>query len=269
MSVTVPRTEAPRVRRRGRVLLVAAVASWVVAVGVQIASAGVARPEPLVVATVLLLTVAAWGFAARYAGLAAASRALVTAAALGFVAEWVGTTTGLPFGAYTYTGVLDPHLATVPLVVPLAWFAMGVPAYAIAAAVVSASRLTGAAAVVGRAVIGALALTAWDLFLDPQMVGLGYWEWADPGPYRGIPLGNYAGWLAVSFVLMLVLSRLLAPKVPDGERMRGLLGLYTSMAVVETVGFLGPLQLDPVVALCGGVGMGSVTVLAWVAVRRG
>ena len=32
-----------------------------------------------------------------------------------------------------------------------------------------------------RVVVGAVALTAWDLFLDPQMVGEGYWRWARRG----------------------------------------------------------------------------------------
>jgi hypothetical protein len=36
----------------------------------------------------------------------------------------------------------------------------------------------------------AAALTAWDLFLDPQMVGEGYWTWERRGRYRDIPLSN-------------------------------------------------------------------------------
>ena len=34
-------------------------------------------------------------------------------------------------------------------------------------------------------VLGAAALTAWDLFLDPQMTTEGYWRWARRGRYRG------------------------------------------------------------------------------------
>ena len=44
-----------------------------------------------------------------------------------------------------------------------------------------------------RCSLGAAALTAWDLFLDPQMVGEGYWC-GRRGLYRGIPLTNFAGW---------------------------------------------------------------------------
>ena len=73
----------------------------------------------------------------------------------------------------------------MPLIVPLAWFAMGVTGLEVGHHI-ARSR---AAAVV----VGALALAAWDLFLDPQMVGEGYWTWARRGRYRGIPASNFAG----------------------------------------------------------------------------
>ena len=74
--------------------------------------------------------------------------------------------------------------------VPLAWAAMGLPGYAVGATV-ARSRA-------GRIAVGAVALTAWDLFLDPQMIRNGFWRWAHPGPYQGVPLSNFAGWLLVS-----------------------------------------------------------------------
>ena len=59
--------------------------------------------------------------------------------------------------------------------------------------------------------MGAVALTAWDLFLDPQMTAERYWRWERPGSYRGIPLSNYAGWLVTSAGMMVALERLLPP----------------------------------------------------------
>ena len=56
--------------------------------------------------------------------------------------------------------------------VPLAWFGMALPAREVAHAVLGHGRRAGR-----RIVLGAAALTAWDLFLDPQMVGEGYWTW--------------------------------------------------------------------------------------------
>ena len=47
----------------------------------------------------------------------------------------------------------------------------------------------------------------WDLFLDPQMIRLGAWEWRQtPGPWlNAIPLVNSVGWFAVGLVMVRVL----------------------------------------------------------------
>ncbi len=76
--------------------------------------------------------------------------------------------TGLPFGRYAYTDALRPQVAHVPAIVPLAWFGMGLPAREAAHAALG-NRSTPAT----RIVLGSAAMTAWDLFLDPQMVGEG------------------------------------------------------------------------------------------------
>ncbi len=36
-----------------------------------------------------------------------------------------------------------------------------------------------------------------DLCMDPIAAQLGYWEWTPPGPWLGIPFGNFFGWLVV------------------------------------------------------------------------
>jgi putative membrane protein len=83
---------------------------------------------------------------------------------LTWLAEFIGHTTGLPFGTYTYTPVLQPQLLGVPLLIPLAWLMMLPPAWAVTSAAVSPERR------LAFAVVSSLAFTAWDLFLDPQMV---------------------------------------------------------------------------------------------------
>ena len=102
--------------------------------------------------------------------------------------ERIGT--GVPFGRYEYTGRLQPAVAGVPVAVPLAWWGMAVPAREVAHAALVHQSTPGR-----RIVLGAVALTAWDLFLDPQMTGEGYWRWPGGGRYRGIPLTTTpAGW---------------------------------------------------------------------------
>lgn len=182
------------------------------------------------------------------AGLAAGAVTALTAAA-----ERVGTATGFPFGRYRYTDALQPQLFHVPVIVPLAWFAMAPPAREVARAAVGprAGRAT-------RLLAGSAALTAWDLFLDPQMTAEGYWAWQRVGRYRGIPLTNFVGWFATGVAVMAVLDALLPPTAdPDPA----LVGQYTYMGVMETVGFARYFR-DPLVALVGAAGMLPFAALA-------
>ena len=115
-------------------------------------------------------------------------RAALIIAGLGWAVEYAGSHTGLPFGRYHYTERLQPQLGGVPLLIPLAWVMMMPPVWAIAQVIAG-----GPGAV--YILIAGLAFTAWDLFLDPQMVAWGFWVWDQPGGYFGIPWMNYAGWL--------------------------------------------------------------------------
>jgi len=168
--------------------------------------------------------------------------------------ERLGTQTGLPFGRYAYTGVLRPQIANVPVIVPLAWFAMSLPSRETAHA-----ALGDRSSARSRLVVGSAAMTAWDLFLDPQMVGEGYWAWARRGVYRGIPLSNFVGWFATGLAVMAALEALLPPTAaPASESSRfgdgRLIGTYSYMSIMETVGFARYFR-DPVVAVVGGLAM--------------
>jgi putative membrane protein len=177
---------------------------------------------------------------------------------VGAVAEAVGVATGVPFGDYAYTDRLGPRLLDVPLVVPLAWAMMAYPAWRVAE--------TLAAGRAARVLLAALALAAWDVALDPQLVGFGFWTWPGGGPYEGIPLSNFAGWVAVGLVLF-VLWALLEPRrapyrpgpVADGL---GLL-LYAWTWLGETVAHL-VFWGRPAVALATFACMGALAVPALV-----
>jgi uncharacterized membrane protein len=222
----------------------------------QVASSRAGHLELFVSLIVAALAVASVSFTAVASGWPRALSAAAAAFVLGLAAEWAGTRTGLPFGAYRYTGLLRPDAGTVPLVVPLAWAAMGLPGYAVGATVARTRA--------GRIAAGAVALTAWDLFLDPQMIRNGVWRWAHPGPYQGVPLSNFAGWLLVSAVLMAVFDGLLRSKSRQITPAHpGLLATYTVMAVLETVGFAVIFHHGRAIALAGAVGMGIPAGLAW------
>jgi len=194
---------------------------------------------------------------------ASATIAGVTAAV-----ERIGTRTGFPFGGYSYSGALQPEVAGVPAIVPLAWFAMAVPARETAHL-----ALGERSSPMARIVVGAAALTAWDLFLDPQMVGEGYWRWDRAGRYRGIPVSNFVGWFLTGLGVMAILERLLPPVGPGGSAPEvgatrraapDLVAEYATMAVMETLGFAVFFR-DRKVAAVGGAAMLPV---AGLAVRR-
>ncbi|MFC5753634.1 carotenoid biosynthesis protein [Actinomadura rugatobispora] len=245
----------PRARMRARLPVAAGAGLLLAMVAAQVAS-GI-RPEPvrLTSVVVLLLGASAVAFLTARRGPGRAAGAFTAAVAVGYAAEWIGVRTGVPFGEYSYTTVLWPQVGGVPVVVAAAWGGMGLAAHAVATAIVPSGG-------VARVAVGAAALTAWDLFLDPQMLRLGLWTWADPGPYRGVPLSNFAGWLAVSALVMVVIDAI----VGRAERAasRGLLALYSVMAAMETLAFAAVFQPpDRLVAAAGGLSMGTFAVLAW------
>lgn len=225
--------------------------------------------EPLRLATlgsVILLAAAAVVHAVTARGPLWGLAMALTFGGLGLLVESVGTSTGFPFGAYSYTGTLGIELAEVPVLVPLAWIMLGYPAYLAGQAL--AGRRWGWLA-------GAWTLAAWDLFLDPQMVEAGHWTWAHPDPglpgVPGIPVTNYAGWVFAATVMMLVMttaSVLLErrdagpdPGLPPGRLMHDLvpaavlIWTYLSQVMANLV-FFG----RPAVAVWGGLLMGLTVV---------
>lgn len=205
----------------------------------------------LQVAAVLAVLAGVWGW--RRTLLSAAGVAL-----LAWIFEYVGHTTGFPFGDYFYTANLQPQIGGVPLLVPLAWLMMIPPAWAVAQILVPnfARRRW---LFIGVAM---LAFTAWDLYLDPQMVSWGIWVWPEPGAYTyfGIPWTNYAGWLLVSG-LMTTLIR--PPHLP----IRPMLLIYGITWFLMTFGLLFFWNL-PGPALVGGAVMGTILLVSLVAARR-
>jgi len=71
-----------------------------------------------------------------------------------------------------------------------------------------ADRLPGGIAVgrrplTGLVLLGALVITALDLVVDPILSGPGFraWVWDTAGPYYGVPIQNYFGWIVTAFVV--------------------------------------------------------------------
>ena len=125
--------------------------------------------------------------------------------------ELMGTAFGVPFGPYAYTDLLGAKwLGLVPVLIPLSWFYMAVPAYGLAARAMGPEWGTAwRGGWKGRVFLGSLLLLAWDLTLDPAMSEVTrYWVWGERGPYYGMPLMNLVGWYVTGVVLMVALEAL-------------------------------------------------------------
>ncbi len=124
---------------------------------------------------------------------------LLVIALAGFAAEALGVQSGVPFGRYEYTDVLRPQLFGVPLVMAAAWMVLVAYIKTMLASFSLSAWL--------ETLIASVWMVAIDLVIDPLAAGeLNYWRWQDSGSYYGIPLQNFLGWFAVSFVIFGLLN---------------------------------------------------------------
>lgn len=130
-----------------------------------------------------------------------AALAVVALVAYTYAVEFVGVATGWPYGEFRYGVDLGPMVfGAVPLGLPVFFPPLALDAYLLVlAAAPTASRAARVAASVA-------VLIAIDLVLDPGAVALGFWEYAAPGAYYGVPASNYAGWLASGAVAVAALD---------------------------------------------------------------
>ncbi|MFK7805465.1 MAG: carotenoid biosynthesis protein [Anaerolineae bacterium] len=200
-------------------------------------------------AVVLSILIPVWGW----------QRTLLTffgVGVMGWAAEYIGTTTGLPFGAYFYTDLLQPQIGHVPLLVPVAWFILLPACWRLAEMISGNTHRTSRWL---TALIAAGCMVAWDLLLDPQMVNWGFWVWQDVPAisWFGIPFLNYFGWFLVSFLMTVILQ-------PPSLKNTGI-ALWLVFAItwfLETFGLLFFWGL-PGPAVGGGLIMGGFMVWSY------
>jgi len=111
---------------------------------------------------------------------------------------------------------IQPQISGVPLAIALGWYNIGYGTLAI----VKGAFNDGDEPHVRKSLVPIVALvaTSFDLLLDPFGLDLGLWEWGEGGPYasevkgpnskRGIPLLNFAGWIALTTGVTLAYQRL-------------------------------------------------------------
>lgn len=154
----------------------------------------------------LCLLLSSWLHAWFSLGLGHSLAFLGLTVVISWVLEQVGVATGWVYGTYHYTDLLGPKVGHVPLLIPVSWFMMSYPSYVISNVILDGrpvSRWSGARHWLCASVLGALVMTAWDVAMDPLMSGAphGAWIWHNPGPYFGVPLHNFVGWVTTTFAI--------------------------------------------------------------------
>jgi putative membrane protein len=135
------------------------------------------------------------------------NRSIFTFVAIVFLIGWTWETisilTGFPFGRYHYTQIMAPFLGHVPVSVMPAYCVMGYISWSTARIILS--RVQNRPDAVSRFVVpivAALLMVLWDASMDPLRATVeGRWVWLDGGPHFGVPLLNFSGWLAVTWMM--------------------------------------------------------------------
>ncbi len=130
---------------------------------------------------------------------------LVPSVLISVGSELLGTSTGFPFGDYSYLSGLGYKIGgLVPFTIPLSWFYVGLSAYLIARSGLKVAEKPTLVRHIAAIAIGALLFTSWDFALEPAMsqTAFPFWYWETPGDFFGTPYRNYAGWFGTSALFM-------------------------------------------------------------------
>jgi uncharacterized membrane protein len=174
--------------------------------------------------TVVLGAIAGIWHAAARLGWRTAMLIFASAFVVSLSAELAGTTTGYPFGPYSYTTQLGYLIGgRVPFNIPTSWFFMLYASLAICGRMLRADDTN--ASRWRWAVVAAFVLTAWDVSMDPAMVATTHWLWHLPPAtgasplqriflgdlFYGMPLTNWLGWLLTGLVVARVMLAIVPP----------------------------------------------------------
>lgn len=131
--------------------------------------------------------------------------------------ESVGVLTGWVYGPYHYGNTLGVKVfGLVPVLIPIAWFMMVYTAYVVVELLGRRLvRRRGGLWDLWMAVLAAMAMTAWDVVMDPIMVQHGHWIWEVQGAYFGIPAHNYVGWMLTTFTIYILFRLLQSSRSKD------------------------------------------------------
>ena len=158
----------------------------------------------------LWVIVAQVGFALLHGAQRYGWRAIAVFVAAGLlisnILENLSIQTGFPFGHYHYTG--GGKIFQVPWFIGPAYLATGYLAWVVATVLLGDVRRNSPwLTTIGTPIIGAFAMTAWDLALDPATSTINHaWIWENGGGFFGVPLVNFLGWTFTVYLFMQVFA---------------------------------------------------------------
>ncbi len=163
------------------------------------------------VVDIILGTIAVSIYAYRVLGWRTWLMFMLPSVSISVGSELLGTSTGFPFGDYSYLSGLGYKIAgLVPFTIPLSWFYVGLSSYLIARLGLGVAAKPSLVRHISAIALGALLFTCWDFALEPAMsqTSLPFWYWEHPGAFFGTPYQNYAGWFGTSALFMSVAALL-------------------------------------------------------------
>jgi isopentenyl-diphosphate Delta-isomerase len=197
-----------KIFRRGRIAAIGGITLLLVASAYFMTAVAMpAEARWVSVVNVVLFAIPAFWAARRWLGLRDAVILFVIMGAYALAVETIALVTDVPYGSFYYSDLLGYKLFGItPITVSLAWTPLVIASYAVAKRIVGNAFAT--------VIIGTLVLAAFDLVVDPGAVRIGFWRYEGGGPYYGVPLSNYIGWLITGIVAMTIIELFLHLRKP-------------------------------------------------------
>jgi uncharacterized membrane protein len=115
--------------------------------------------------------------------------------------ENLSIATGFPFGRYRYSDKLGPKIFQVPVLIGLAFIAVGYLSWTLARILVRAPARPVGHCTFAVPAVATFVMVAWDLSFDPLVSTVRQvWIWQDGGSFFGVPASNFLGWYLTGYV---------------------------------------------------------------------
>ncbi|MBA2589032.1 MAG: carotenoid biosynthesis protein [Alphaproteobacteria bacterium] len=213
------------------------------------------QPLPQIIAAITILVV--FGHAVRALGAVNALGFLGLIAAITFAVENLGTATGFWFGDYHFVVGADlPHVGRIPLIVGFLYFATGYCAY-ICGLLITSGR-AGKVSPLAVSLAGALAMTQWDLVMDPvNSTHYGLWIWHHGGAFFGVPVTNFLGWFVeiIAFLAVTIFLRARGAQFDFAARPRSFWLVPIALYLAAGLSQVAPWLLAPDGSVTDGAGV--------------